>query len=99
MLAIEDAAPKVDAKARAAMAEQIMLRFCELWAGTTVYIPKNTLAKCDARDRAIFEAYDGKRETVRRLACEYGLTDIHVYRILQKERERRRKCRAQATPA
>lgn len=59
--------------------------------GRVFYLPKGDRLKAALRDRAMWSAYDGKPETVERLAKQHGVTVISAYRILARQRELHRR--------
>lgn len=54
------------------------------YAGEYVYVPSSLLARIAARDRRIYSEFDGNNHT--ELARKYGVTVIHMYRIIKKQR-------------
>lgn len=69
----------------------VMRAIAEKVGGAQVYIPKvDSIARC-ARDEAIWRDFTGCNH--RELARKYGVTKIHIYRIVKRmgelERERR----------
>ena len=57
------------------------------WGGNQVYIPSGHLFACSARNKTIFDEFDGNN--CKELAAKYGLTERHIYRIVQMERAAR----------
>lgn len=64
--------------------------------GQQFYIPStNPIARAH-RDSEIFDRYEAAGcapRMIRLLADEYRLHPIHVYRLIERERQRRRQCR------
>ncbi|SDX55576.1 Mor transcription activator family protein [Thiocapsa roseopersicina] len=88
--AVAAAAPELPDAQRESLAERLMMAFLDQWGGCGVYIPKASHLRKRLRDRAMWSAYDGRPETIQRMALEHGLSSIHVYRILAQERKRRK---------
>ena|GEM_PF-636030 len=67
---------------------QIMRAIAQHVGGAQVYIPKaDSIARC-ARDEAIWRDFRG--HNTRELSRRYGVTEIHVYRIVKRMREAER---------
>lgn len=58
--------------------------------GASLYLPKGDAGRIAARDAMIFANFDGKPESVSALARQHGLSEISVYRILDRQRQLRR---------
>ena len=61
------------------------------YAGRQLYVPAGKHRATEARNAAMLNEYDpaNSRESVRRLAAKYLLSEIVVYRCLATERARR----------
>lgn len=81
---LEDVKPEV-AKL---LADEIATRFSDDWGGETYYIPKGRVFRRSAIYREIWNRFAGSNQV--ELAREYGMSVIHIYRILARERERDR---------
>ena len=73
-------------------------RMAALWGGMSIYFPRGDQAKISERDKAIIAAYDGKPETITALSRRHGLTEVHIYRIIGKQRNLRRQGQPPPTP-
>jgi Mor family transcriptional regulator len=62
----------------------------EAWGGMSVYFPRDDAHRRAKRDAAILAAYDGKPETINRLAREHNLTEVYVYRVIKQQRSAER---------
>ena len=80
--------PEVDADKAEALAQRITESFLSVWGGCSVYLPKAEYVQRLRRDRAIFQAFTGGEECAARLARQYGLSTIYVYRICREQRAR-----------
>ena len=75
----------LDAEQADYLGYHIMRAIAEHAGGAQVYIPKaDSIERC-ARDEAIWQAFRGDNH--RELARRYGVTEIHVYRIIRRMRE------------
>lgn len=54
--------------------------------GRMFYLPTGDSLERAIRDNRLWKAYDGKPETVTRLAREESLTEVAVYRVLAEQR-------------
>lgn len=72
-----------DAQA-AKMATTGVLAQAEYFGGRMVYLPRGARLKLALRDAEIY--HRAKRGNIDQLAAEYGLTDIHVYRICREQK-------------
>lgn len=54
--------------------------------GRMFYLPKGDSLERALRDKAIWEAHDGRRATVQELAARHGLTEQQIYSILREQR-------------
>lgn len=61
------------------------------WGGMSLYIPKSDYLDRIDRNQAIFEAYDGTPESISRLSRKYKLTNIYVYRIIERMRKHKQR--------
>lgn len=89
--------PHLAAELSEELADQIVYGILQLYGGTLVAVPKTDIIDRDARNRSIWQQFneelgesEGPTEVVNRIARRWNLTAIHIYRILAKERERRR---------
>lgn len=62
----------------------IMRRFAEAAGGGSVYVPKADSILRHERDLAIWAEFDGANHG--QLARKYGVTEVHVYRVLKAMR-------------
>ena len=72
----------------------LMVGFAGMMGGRMYYIPKAANLERAKRDLAIWTAHDGTRTGpmgVQALAQRHGLSEIHVYRILSRQWEMRRR--------
>jgi Mor family transcriptional regulator len=69
-------------------ADEVATRFSEEWGGRVRYIPKGRVFRTSALYRQLYERFNGKN--VKELANEVGVSEIHMYRILARERARDR---------
>jgi Mor family transcriptional regulator len=60
----------------------------EAWGGQNFYIPMDMIGRVRTRDAQIYDEFIGDNQD--ELASKYGLSTQHIYRILRRERERRR---------
>lgn len=72
--------------ASAAMREAIHA-FCVEWGGSDFYMPRDVHYPLLARDREVFDLFDGKN--TRELAHAFRLTERQITAILNAERARR----------
>jgi Mor family transcriptional regulator len=74
----------------------VMRRWAETVGGSGVYIPTiDSLARHE-RDEAIWRDFTG--DNIHELARRYGITTIHVYRIIKRKRAEERARRQHAMP-
>ena len=73
----EDEAPRLAAAGVLAQAEYA--------GGRMMYLPRGDRLKIALRDYQIWQR--AKRGNIQALADEYGLSDIHIYRICKQQRE------------
>lgn len=74
----------IDADMAEYLGYHIMRAIAETCGGSQVYIPKaDSIARC-ARDEAIWRDFRGDNH--RELARKYGVTDVHIYRIVKRMR-------------
>jgi Mor family transcriptional regulator len=68
-----------------------LLALCEVFGGTTIYIPKKKRIVQQARDKAIRREFDCLN--YRQLASKYGLSERRIRQIIAESRsaERRKK--------
>ena len=74
-------------------AMRIVARLCREHGGTSPYLPKGNAMDRALRVAAIWADYDGTVTGpcgIRALAMREGLSEVHVYRVLDAQRERRR---------
>jgi Mor family transcriptional regulator len=57
--------------------------------GALIYMPRDLSAKIATRDAQIFAEYEHTPESVSALARRFGLSEVHVYRVLEKQRQLR----------
>jgi Mor family transcriptional regulator len=69
------------------IASALAWEFQDLWGGMNVYFPMARVDRRQQRNAAILAAYDGKPETITRLAKEHRMTEIHIYRIIRRQRQ------------
>ncbi len=74
-------APKEQALSHAG---SCVLAVAEFLGGRMVYLPRGHRLKVAIRDEEIFRRFAGNN--VKELAEEFGLTDIHIYSILRRQR-------------
>ena len=67
------------------LASQSVLAFAEYFGGRVVYLPRGDRLKIALRDAEIYRRFLGSRN-VDKLADEYGLTTIHLYKIAREQR-------------
>ncbi len=72
------------------LAINVTTALSENLGGTTLYLPRGQAAKTAARDQLIYASYDGRTASVSDLARQHGLSEISVYRILDRQRQLRR---------
>jgi Mor family transcriptional regulator len=73
---------------------RLAFRLCKAFGGQQWYIPKAASLERARRDDALFRAHDGTRHGpngVVALAQQAGLSEIYLYRLLDRQRELRRK--------
>lgn len=73
---------------------RLAFRLCKAFGGQQWYIPKAASLERARRDDALFRAHDGTRHGpngIVALAARHGLSEIYVYRLLDRQRELRRK--------
>lgn len=51
------------------------------WGGASIYIPRNVFASCSARNKAIFDEYNGKNS--RELEKKYRLSGMRIRQIIK----------------
>ncbi len=69
----------------ARMATAGVLALAEYFGGRMFYLPRGERLRNALRNAEIY--HRARRGNIRILADEYGLTDIHVYRICREQRE------------
>lgn len=67
-------------------AQASVLALAEYFGGRMTYLPRGQLLRTALRDAQMWREYDHKPGTVRRLAEKYGMTEIHTYAVLRKQR-------------
>ena len=82
--------PEVEADKAEALAQRITESFLSVWGGCSLYLPKAEYVQRLRRDRAIAREFTGGEECAARLARQYRVSSIHVYRIAQEQRARQR---------
>lgn len=85
-VAIQTLAPLMDREQALLAAEHIAEGFLERCHGTQVYVHSQAAISRRRRDRYIAEHYDGTVASARYLAERYGVHEMHIYRILARER-------------
>lgn len=73
--------PKADAFSDAS---STVLAIAEYFGGRQVYLPKGERLKIALRDAEIWSKFTGKN--ARKLAETYGVSEIHMYAILKRQR-------------
>lgn len=71
------------------VAVRVVSRLCREYGGSQAYIPRGEALDRAIRDAGIWGDYDGTTDGphgVRAIARREGLTEIHVYRILERQR-------------
>ncbi len=86
----ETVRPEVDANMAEALAQRITGSFLALWGGTQVYLPRADYIERLRRDRAIAREFTGGEAEAIRLAKQYNVSTIHVYRICRAQRAQRK---------
>lgn len=82
-------APMEPAVARR-VAVRIVARQCSEYGGSSLYIPKGEAMERAIRDATLWSDYDYTVEGprgVRALARRHDLSEVHVYRIIDRQRE------------
>jgi Mor family transcriptional regulator len=67
----------------------VAIRLCRELGGTRYYWPRGSGLERAVRDLAIYAAHDGTvggPRGVQALAREHGLTDVHIWRVLKRQR-------------
>ena len=82
--------PEVDADKAEALALKITQSFLGVWGGCSLYLPKAEYLHRLQRNRAIAREFTGGEECAARLARQYGVSSIYVYRICREQRARQR---------
>ena len=88
----------LDVNAVESLAVRVILRLSQDFGGETFYFPKGEALRRLGRDLAICTAHDGTRDGpngTRALCRRYGVTEVHVYRILARNRRKKATARAQ----
>lgn len=85
--ALRDSADMPDDQA-AYLGYILMRRIAEVAGGAQIYIPKSDAIDRCLRDEEIMRHFDGQNH--RALARQYGVSEIHIYRIVKAMRERER---------
>ena len=80
--------PEVDADKAEALAQRMTESFLSVWGGCSLYLPKAEYVQRLRRDRAIAREFTGGEECAARLARQYGVSTIYVYRICREQRAR-----------
>jgi len=72
-----------------AEAVEIVMLLANYFGGRNVYLPKGELLRTAMRDLKLWRRYCVKEtaEMVRELAGDIGVSDIHMYAILARQRE------------
>lgn len=76
------------------LAVRLTLRLCRDLGGTRYYWPKGGAVERAARDMAIWAEHDGTVDGphgIRALSRNHGLSDMHIWRILSRQRELHRR--------
>lgn len=77
-----------------ALAGRLAWRICREFGGKSWYIPKGEKLERARRELTIYAEHDGTRHGpngIVALAARHGLSEIYVYRLLDRQRELRRK--------
>lgn len=69
------------------LAREVVMEMAHAFGGRTVYLPRGDRLKIALRDAEIWRRYTGKPEQIEQFARELGVTTIHVYAILAKQRK------------
>lgn len=72
-------------------ARAAVLAIAEYFGGRQTYLPKGTRLATALRDAEIWRRYTGSPASARALAAEYGLSEIHMYALLARQRELHRR--------
>ena len=80
-------ARRIDDREQARKLATVALRaLANYFGGRMQYIPRGDNLERALRDKAMWDAYDGKRATVQDLAARYRLSEQQVYAILREQR-------------
>jgi len=70
-----------------AAGEKILDKIMSHYGGVQLYIPMERGAFREVIAREIYERYDGKKEKIRDICREYGMSFVQVYRLWTEGRE------------
>ncbi len=70
-----------------ALAREVVLEQAHAFGGRTMYLPRGDRLLIALRDAEMWRRYTGKTEQIEQFAREFGMTTIHVYTIMAKQRK------------
>ncbi len=69
------------------LAREVVMEMAHAFGGRTMYLPRGDRLKIALRDAELWRRYTGKTEQIEQFARELGVTTIHVYTIMAKQRK------------
>lgn len=78
---------RMDAEEAFELAREVVMEQAHAFGGRTMYLPRGDKLKVALRDAKLWRRYSGKPEQIEQFARELGLTTIHVYTIMAKQRK------------
>lgn len=69
------------------LAREVVIEQAHAFGGRTMYLPRGDKLKIALRDAELWRRYSGKPEQILEFARELGVTTIHVYSIMNRQRK------------
>jgi Mor family transcriptional regulator len=69
------------------LACEVVIELAQAFGGRNMYLPRGDRLQVALRDAALWRRYSGRPEQVEQFADELGVTTIHVYALLAKQRK------------
>lgn len=69
------------------LAREVVMEMAHAFGGRSVYLPRGDRLRIALRDAELWRRYNGKAEQVEQFARQLGITSIHCYSILARQRK------------
>jgi len=69
------------------LACEVVMEQAHAFGGRTMYLPRGDKLRIALRDAELWRRYTGKSEEILQFARELGVTTIHVYSIMARQRK------------